>query len=540
MADNLIMRFYRQKPFIILCSVFLLQWAFLFNSHQGTWDGGFYYAYARSITFDFDLDLVNDLTLSYPTSSPDFVAKSFETHLTKTGRVETPFAIGTGLFWAPWLGILHLVNQIAILFGGGWEQPTGYEWLFVGGTAIFSAITALLAIGLAYKVSEEIAGKKTALASAITLMFTTSLIHYQFRQPFYSHAASAFTTALCIYIWRQHQRHQNQRLTITHAAILGSAIGFAALVRWQHITYAILPVFSVIFWWKESDDNNQNKWRQAFTFLCTAGLAALAFLSVQLAFWRLFFGNWLTVPQGSAFLNWTAPFVLQVLFSTYHGLFTWSPVALVAILGLVLTLRKQPRLVIPLLCIFILETYVNGSTVDWFGGGGYGPRRYISETAIFVIGYAAFLNALPQKARRYVTISLGALLFLHQWILLRYGISEKIGGKLLSMSPTFKWVDQPVSIFLQTIVGYLPTMLSNTVDVFVFPSSPLFLYLQNDGLPWPNIITLLLTAVFIFSCYTINHIWNTRRPPSAPEFSLLIPTTILVIIAFNLWILNWA
>ena len=72
----------RRTPLIAIVALFLLQWLFLFNPNAGVWDGAFYYAFARSPLFDQDLDLTNDLVLSYPHSTADFVAKEIEQDLT--------------------------------------------------------------------------------------------------------------------------------------------------------------------------------------------------------------------------------------------------------------------------------------------------------------------------------------------------------------------------------------------------------------------------------------------------------------------------
>ena len=43
-------------------------------------------------------------------------------------------------------------------------------------------------------------------------------------------------------------------------------------------------------------------------------------------------------------MNWMAPHALQVLFSPEHGFFVWTPLALVALAGLVRVFRTEYRL----------------------------------------------------------------------------------------------------------------------------------------------------------------------------------------------------
>ena len=100
------------KPSIILATVCLIQWAILFQDINPTWDAAFYYSYARSLIFDGDLRIADDLVLSYPTASNDFVNKGMDQVRTATGRVSTPFAIGSALLWLPWLVVLRIIYFI--------------------------------------------------------------------------------------------------------------------------------------------------------------------------------------------------------------------------------------------------------------------------------------------------------------------------------------------------------------------------------------------------------------------------------------------
>ena len=41
------------------------------------------------------------------------------------------------------------------------------------------------------------------------------------------------------------------------------------------------------------------------------------------------------MPQGEGFMKWSDPALLLMLFSDNHGLFTWTPIVAVALVGLV-------------------------------------------------------------------------------------------------------------------------------------------------------------------------------------------------------------
>jgi hypothetical protein len=99
-------------------------------------------------------------------------------------------------------------------------------------------------------------------------------------------------------------------------------------------------------------------------------------------------------------MAWTAPHALQVMFSPEHGFFIWTPLALIAIGGLVLAaFERQDRVWFILLLMVGLQIYVGGSVQSWTVAGGFAQRRLISLTAMLVIGYSAWSDYLQARVR---------------------------------------------------------------------------------------------------------------------------------------------
>ena len=187
---------------LLLLSIFIVQFALSFNPDALAWDGVFYYAYTRSIVCDRDLRLRNDLVLSYDvTPARDFVAERFEERLTPTGRVANPFAIGTSLLWLPWFAPIYSLARLAGSVGLGPGTLTCYEWPFVWGMAAVTCVYGWVSVLTGFQLIREFVGDRAALVASATAMFATPLCYYQFREPFYAHAASAMTTALFIAAW---------------------------------------------------------------------------------------------------------------------------------------------------------------------------------------------------------------------------------------------------------------------------------------------------------------------------------------------------
>jgi hypothetical protein len=147
-----------------------------------------------------------------------------------------------------------------------------------------------------------------------------------------------------------------------------------------------------------------------------AGLAAcLAFLVVfapQAAAYFTLNGHLGPHASVGRKMNWSAPHALQVLFSPEHGFFVWTPLALLALAGLVRLVRQDRQVGICLLGMVALQIYVGGSVESWTVAGAYGQRRFIALTAALVIGYAGAADALrasPPARRILVAVTVLAV-----------------------------------------------------------------------------------------------------------------------------------
>ena len=186
--------------------------------------------------------------------------------------------------------------------------------------------------------------------------------------------------------------------------MLGLLLGAAACVRWQNAIFGFLPLLSIAGTLLERPRlGARNLGVLAVTFLI--GLVP------QLLAWKTIFGRfYVGVPVGSDFMRWSQPFVTEILFSSRHGLFSWSPVLIFAAVGFLLFVRREPRIGIPLALLLAGVTYVNSSVGDWWAGGAFGARRFDSAIPILAMGLASANVALLALVRRRPAIVAGFLL----------------------------------------------------------------------------------------------------------------------------------
>ena len=522
---------------LILLAFFLAQWAILFPASNPSWDAAFYYAYARSIVFDGDLRIDNDLQLSYATATPDFAGARPDQLKTESDRVISPFAIGSSLLWLPWLAILRGLAAIGQAAGPLPGTLTGFEWYFTLGLSTLSMILGWLAFWFAYRSALQVSEKSSALLATLTLLFATPLLYYMHAEALFAHATSAFIISVFIYAWWRHFRLPT---SYPSALAIGALLGLAILVRWQHLVYLVLPVSTVAGWWFSAPaGQRKGRIRPAILQALLVSMGAAAVVSLQLVHWRLLYGQWITIPQGAAFMDWAAPFWNEVLFSPFRGLLPWMPVFFLALAGLLIQMKKQRQFLLPLLIVLALETYINSAAGDWFAGGGYGPRRFTGEVAILVIGYAALLQSLPQRIRLIAGGLAAVALMLQQWILLRFGLAEAIGGQVLSMSPSYEWSESGYGTFLRQLGSHLGDLVQRPLQFIHWPNSPLGILYGGD-VPLRQLTALVGTCLFVgLSWMVIGRFFRRQSTASAPSRWVLLALLGAVLVGADIWLLIW-
>jgi hypothetical protein len=108
--------------------------------------------------------------------------------------------------------------------------------------------------------------------------------------------------------------------------------------------------------------------------------------------------------------------LLNVLFSSDRGLFTWAPVTLPALIGLRWLSKINARLTIILLGMLVSQLYVVSSWFTWSGGVAFGPRFWVGLTVLFGLGLAALVD--PTRVSKMVWIVAASLLILWNFLLI--------------------------------------------------------------------------------------------------------------------------
>jgi hypothetical protein len=435
-------------------------------------DGLAYYMTARSLVLDRDTDLSDEyaaLDARLPAGSPVLQAVRWSARRNPaTGRVELPWPIGTGLVMAPFFALGYGVEKLLAALDG--HAPDAYgpvPQLFYGLGAL---LYGLLGGWATWRCCRRVAGIEVAAIACLGTILGGPLLFYLFLHPAMSHAPSFALVALLAVRWWRHYdalsgpvaepanvlRPRISRWVAAPTAApelraaleLGLLFGLLVLVRYQNLTYGLLPL---AYLWRVTHQRPARLALRAAALLAAATLAVASLQGLHLlssgapaaapaaatpapaveqaiaatprapspaasAATRA-----TATPQPAATqapvsaasaapppaavptdfmlaqnrFDLTSPNFARVLLSCQHGAFYWTPVLALGFAGLLWAAwrRAWARL---FLAVFLANVYLVGCLAggtNWSGDHAFG-MRYLADCApLLAAGLAAGLEA---------------------------------------------------------------------------------------------------------------------------------------------------
>lgn len=375
-----------------------------------------YFSYLPSILLDGDLNFRNQYEYFCSLDPEDCVRSRFkETFLdlkTPTGLQINFGPMGTAVLWLPFYLAGHLVALVAQNYNPAFVA-NGVSAPYIYAVSIGSVLYGWLGIYLAYRIARGYFDEAVALGSALVILFATNAVYYMYVAPAFSHAASLFASALFVYVWWR-TREGRGRGNLRDWLLLGASGGLMTMVREQEAVFFVIPLVEGLHL-TYSTLRSRERFPQLVKWLTGAAVMTLGAVIVflpQLITYRILNGNFMPARNVTDKFTWDGNHILDVLFSNFHGLFTWTPVVLLSVTGLALLWRRDRFVAFAFLTAFAFETYLLGSFSTWFGGAAFGGRRFINCTVLFVVGLAAFADALQTRVPRAVLAGAGGLLVL--------------------------------------------------------------------------------------------------------------------------------
>jgi len=398
--------------------VFLIAFPVLFKPWIHGADTIGYYAWLRSLIIDGNLQTADEF---------EHYDMGWLNSYTDTGLRDNPGAVGSALLWTPWFLTAHGSTLLGRALGLPWVAD-GYGQQYISAVSLGSAVYALAAILITHRLARDFFPSPITVLAVAAVWLSSPLVFYMYSHPLMTHANDAFAYTLFLFTWHRTREQRNA----AQYGLLGLVAGLCALVRNQNAVLVLFPLLEIAFSttqaWMRGEDWKRATGKGLLKGASFSGAWWLAFLP-QLLVWHTIFGTWLPgnpyASSGGGTFDLFRPHILGVLFSTNHGLFIWTPLILVAVLGWLLLWRTDRRLTTLLVLNFALQLYVIGSWSSWSGAAAFGQRFFTNMVPSFALGLTALLNLLQQRVRlRWLAAACALFVVWNGLLIVRYALDD--------------------------------------------------------------------------------------------------------------------
>jgi hypothetical protein len=350
-------------------------------------DSGGYYVYLPSAFIYHSLTRADSLVILHQTYKPDSEINIGLVELPQGGYI-TKYPLGVALADSPWFLGAHFYAGRAGYPQDGFARPY-QQIIMVAG--LFHALLGLLVLA---RLLRHYFDDDTAAWSLAVVGLGTNWLCYASQEAAMAHAPLFLWQAALLYCTAR----WFETFRLSFMLGIGLFLGMAVLTRPTEILYALVP----LLWGISSGAHLRQRpmllWRY-WGQLLLAGLLFGVVVSLQLLFWREATGQWYLYTYQHERFDFAHPHLLEGLFSFRKGWLLYTPLAGVALLGIVLALRRQLKAAwLPALVTVIVVVYVTFSWEQWWYGGGFSARPLVSLYPLLALALASLL--VQCRARR--------------------------------------------------------------------------------------------------------------------------------------------
>lgn len=307
------------------------------------------------------------------------------------GRWVNRYPMGLALLWSPFFATGHAA---AAALGA---PRDGFSWPYQA--ALIAAGLTYLLVGLLTlrRVLRWFFTEAVTAATLALLVTGTNLFHQAAAGLGMPHI---FLFALGAgVLWRTIRWRAQGRAR--DAAAVGFLLGLMVVSRPSEAVWAVVPLMAGCGEAGRLRAHGAWLWQRRSHLLLLAAVAALVTLP-QLAYWKWMTGRWLYMSynnpgEGFEFLR---PFTREALFSFRKGWYVYTPLMLVATLGLAVVWRTLPAWRWALTGFFALNLYVVSSWSCWWYADSFGQRALVQGYAVMAIPLGAVLTVLKERPWR--------------------------------------------------------------------------------------------------------------------------------------------
>jgi hypothetical protein len=316
-------------------------------------------------------------------------------------KILTKYTYGVSFLLLPFFVIAILLSLLLDLPIDG-----GFGPLFHSMANVSSVIYLIGGLFLLYRFLLKYFSDLITLSVVVLLFLGTNLFYYGICDTLMSHVYSFFLFSLFLLSSRSFIDKPSEWrwfVLFTFSSVLIVLIRPTNIILW--LLFFLLDCNGI------TDIRNRIRlityWKRLLFFLTVLVLLLLP----QLAYWKYLSGNWISWSYANeGFTNWNRPALIEVWFSTLNGLFVYTPIFILMMIGIFLMVKKKVSNGWLLLFYFLGISYLFSSWYCWYYGCSFGQRSYVEFYALFALPFGYLLQTIANHRLIVIRFSMLVLL----------------------------------------------------------------------------------------------------------------------------------
>jgi hypothetical protein len=406
----------RRRIILLLAATFVVAF-FFFNRWKSELDGGDAFGYYLHLPATF-LYFKSDLSFEQPWAVARQYAPGLQkyedarngTPLTPIGRHMNKYPIGVPVLSAPFFFVAHIGAKVTGIWpADGFSKP----YRFCMGLA--TLVYVLGGLWLLFGVLEQYFSTRTAAVTTLALGLATNLFYFTVYNSYMAHPYVFAMFCLLLH----HTVRFYEAPTYRRAALVGLSMGLLALTRLHDLIFAVVPLFWglfssrgpwtwIVFWFRHAGH------------LAVAALTGAVVLFPQALYYKIMSGQWYYYAYAGEKFNFEEPHIIEGLTSYSNGWFIYTPIMLLALLGILLLRRRALDALVPILLVLPVHVFITYSWWCWNYVNGFGSRPMVDMYPLLAFPLAAFFHIWSRFTLKWalnfvVLVFFGALNIFQTW-----------------------------------------------------------------------------------------------------------------------------
>jgi hypothetical protein len=335
-----------------------------------------------------------DSILNKYSFAPDFQ----QAFLHPSGNYVMKYASGQAILMAPWFFIGHTIATHSTIY-----PADGFSYPYQKSIGLGMLLYAFIGLFVLRKVLLRYFSDSTVAIAMIALVFGSNYLNYSAIDQAMTHSPLFMIYACLLWVTIQFYEQPGAGL----ALLLGGITGIATLVRPTEIISIIIPVC----WGISSVKDLRERFRFFLKnpgFILGFALCFTLLVSIQLIYWKSVSGHWLVYSYQNESFSWLHPHLRAYMFNSRSGWLRYSPMLILAFMGIFPFIRQRRNLLAVLL-FSLINLYIVTSWDGWW----YGGRAMVQSYPILFFLIAALIESVNRKYARKAIFYPAFLLFIY-------------------------------------------------------------------------------------------------------------------------------